>query len=203
MSEKNIEVVNDECIDDTFELNEFFQIFSNTYGSLSNKIEESLSLIKSDYNYVKDFTEEAYQIKCPDIPQKMTKETVTFLIKMMLSEIVELAETVTVSPSEALLLVKESLGTDAHIEKPKMESDEEIIASQADALVDSWYYSLNVASKHGIDLSKVFNVVHKANMNKRDPTTGKFILRESDGKILKPVGWTSPDLVSVLFPSSD
>ena len=28
---------------------------------------------------------------------------------------------------------------------------------------------------------------------KRDPATGKFIKRE-DGKIIKPVGWTAPDV---------
>lgn len=30
-------------------------------------------------------------------------------------------------------------------------------------------------------------------MAKRDPATGKFIKRE-DGKIIKPVGWTAPDV---------
>jgi hypothetical protein len=30
-------------------------------------------------------------------------------------------------------------------------------------------------------------------MDKRDPTTGKFIKRE-DGKIMKPAGWQPPDI---------
>ncbi len=141
--------------------------------------------IKSDYNLVKEFTEEAYEIECPETPIPMNKEQVIFLINMMLSEITELAETVSPSMEEALDLVKLCLGTDLHNESSFTEDHQETAANQADALVDSYYYSLNVACKHGMNLSKVFTAVHKANMDKRNPTTGKFIRRESDGKILK------------------
>ena len=65
----------------------------------------------------------------------------------------------------------------------------ELIGLQADALVDSYYYSLNAAAKKGINLSSIFQLVHKANMDKRDPVTGKF-LRRDDGKIIKPKGWS-------------
>jgi len=70
----------------------------------------------------------------------------------------------------------------------------DLIAAQNDALVDSWYYSLNMAAKHGVNLSSIFDIVHAANMAKRDPVTGKFKHRESDGKIIKPKGWKSPDV---------
>ena len=45
-------------------------------------------------------------------------------------------------------------------------------------------------------MSKIFDVVHAANMAKRDPTTGKFIRREDDGKIIKPAGWQPPDVTA-------
>ena len=32
-------------------------------------------------------------------------------------------------------------------------------------------------------------------MNKKDPITNSFIRRE-DGKIMKPIGWKQPDIVS-------
>ena len=67
-------------------------------------------------------------------------------------------------------------------------------------MVDIWYYSLNAAAKKGIDLSKIFEEVHAANMAKKDPTTGKFIIRESDGKIIKPDGWKEPNIMTTLFP---
>ena len=45
-----------------------------------------------------------------------------------------------------------------------------------------------------MNLSAVFGVVHGANMAKRNPATGKFEKRESDGKIIKPPGWSPPDV---------
>jgi energy-coupling factor transport system permease protein len=73
------------------------------------------------------------------------------------------------------------------------------MADQYDAFVDIWYYSLNTSAKHGANLSKIFDVVHQANMAKRDPVTGKFIRREQDGKVMKPVGWQSPNIVAEII----
>lgn len=39
-------------------------------------------------------------------------------------------------------------------------------------------------------------------MAKRDPQTGKFIHRE-DGKIIKPEGWTAPDIVAEIRRQRD
>ena len=36
-------------------------------------------------------------------------------------------------------------------------------------------------------------------MDKRDPKTGKFIHREFDGKIIKPIGWKSPDITGEIL----
>lgn len=70
-----------------------------------------------------------------------------------------------------------------------------VISEQADAFVDVYYYMLNAAAKKGINVSKIFDIVHGANMAKRDPTTGKFLKRD-DGKIIKPAGWKAPDIKS-------
>ena len=71
-------------------------------------------------------------------------------------------------------------------------------SEQADAMVDAWYYMLNASCKNGIDLSKVFDEVHKANMNKRDPITNEFI-RRADGKVLKPPGWKPANIRNVVL----
>lgn len=149
---------------------------------------------QSNYEAVKEFTEGANNIKCPTTPSPMNKEEVTFCLKMVLSEMTELAQTVTKSHDEALKLMVNCLGTDPS-EQPKNNSTEYVIANQADAMVDAWYYMLNCVSKKGIDVSSVFDRVHEANMNKRDPKTNKFIIRESDGKVLKPEGWKPADIV--------
>ena len=73
-------------------------------------------------------------------------------------------------------------------------TDEEKIECQMDGLVDSHYYALNGAAKHGMNLDSMFNVVHSANMAKRNPETGEFERRE-DGKVIKPEGWSPPDTI--------
>ena len=151
----------------------------------------------SNYDEVKQFTEESSQIKCPTKPQKMNKEEVKFLLKMVLSEMTELAQTVTDSYDDALSLMKDCLDVDPskHVNKT---NDVAIIADQGDAMVDAWYYMLNSAAKKGINLSMIFNEVHSANMRKKDPKTDSFIRRESDGKILKPKNWYPADIEQVV-----
>jgi predicted HAD superfamily Cof-like phosphohydrolase len=152
--------------------------------------------MQSNYDAVKQFTEESSNIKCPTVPRKMSKDEVFFLLKMVSSEMTELAQTVTDSYDEALDMVKNSLDVDPS-NHPKPNTDVEVAAEQGDAMVDAWYYMLNAASKSGIDLSKIFDEVHDANMRKKDPVTGKFI-RRNDGKILKPKGWTPSNIVKVV-----
>jgi predicted HAD superfamily Cof-like phosphohydrolase len=148
---------------------------------------------QSNYEAVKEFTEGASGVKCPDKPSKMSKQEVEFLVKMVLSEMTELCQTVTTSHDEALKMMVSCLGADPS-KQPEYKNDVEIIADQADAMVDSWYYMLNAASKKGINLSSVFDKVHQANMDKRDPNTGKFI-RRPDGKVLKPNDWKPANIV--------
>ncbi len=63
------------------------------------------------------------------------------------------------------------------------------VVEQADALVDAIYYICDSAVRHGINLDRVFEIVHGANMQK--VVDGK-VLRREDGKILKPAGWQDP-----------
>lgn len=151
--------------------------------------------MKTDTHLVKDFTEAAGQ-EVPKGPKHMTKKDVHFIVKMMLDEIMELYATVADPEEYKMDLIKMIVDdTRNHkLDRTNMK-EEEIIAEQADALVDCYYYSQNCAVKHGINLSAVFKLVHDANMAKRDPKTGLFIKRE-DGKIMKPEGWKAPDIVA-------
>jgi len=124
----------------------------------------------------------------------MDKEEVLFLIKMMLDEIMELGATVS-DPEDVKATMTYMICNSKNIPKLTTESTDELIGEQADALIDCYYYSLNAMAKKGVNLSKIFQVVHKANMAKRDPATGKFIKRE-DGKIIKPEGWQAPDITA-------
>ena len=63
------------------------------------------------------------------------------------------------------------------------------LPEQMDALVDAVYYLCDQAVRNGMNLDKIFDIVHKANMSK--VVQGK-VLRREDGKILKPQGWIDP-----------
>jgi predicted HAD superfamily Cof-like phosphohydrolase len=148
----------------------------------------------SDYELVKKFTRAA-GTHCPGAPKPMSRERVEFLIRMVLSEMQELALTVTDSTEEALQLVRDSIGADPS-EWRELTDTVEVIADQEDALADAWVYMLNVAAEHGQDISSMFQLVMASNMAKIDPITGKCTRRKEDGKILKPAGWKAPDTVS-------
>ena len=149
----------------------------------------------SHTSFVKDFTEKSLGTTLPTKPSKMSKDEVKFIVRMVLSEMMELCTTVTPTVQEALELFDDCVAT---TDKPKpfdpeTKSDTEIMAEQYDSFVDAWYYMLNTAVKKGADLDAIFKVVHRANMAKKFPD-GKFHRRE-DGKVMKPDGWKEPDIV--------
>lgn len=61
-------------------------------------------------------------------------------------------------------------------------------AEAVDGLCDSVYVNLGAAVHWGVNLAPVFDEVHRANMTKEGGPT------RPDGKILKPAGWTPPDI---------
>jgi predicted HAD superfamily Cof-like phosphohydrolase len=121
----------------------------------------------------------------------MDKISVEFIIRMVFSEMQELALTVCDSPLESILLLQKCMGT-IDISKELSNGIVGTISDQIDAMVDAYYYMLDTAGKHGMNLSKVFQIVHAANMAKRHKD-GKFH-RRNDGKIMKPPGWTTPNI---------
>lgn len=148
---------------------------------------------------VKEFTEGYGQIECPNHPIPLNREETKFLINMVISEIIELAQTVTDNDDAAKLMLINAVTDDTYLSKYKRTNDpDQLVADQADAAIDTWYYMLNAFCKKGINLSKIFSVVHEANMNKRDPKTGKFI-KDAKGKTIKPEGWKEPDILGEII----
>ncbi len=129
---------------------------------------------------------------CPSTPVIMNIDSVSFLINMLASELVELAQTVTDNYSDAVAMVQKAAKCDLNVNYVKPTDTVQVIADQADALVDIQYYMYNAAVKHGINLDSVFHIVHEANMAKKFPD-GSFHKR-ADGKILKPDNWLAPDV---------
>ena len=153
----------------------------------------SSSLNQSDSEMVREFTAGAGQ-PTPDRPQVMSEEETKFIAKMILDETMELMATI-YPPEKAKETLIGFIRNSEDLPAERYGEGEEFkqIADQADALVDIMYYSQNCACKKGVNLSSIFKLVHGANMAKRDPETGKF-LKRADGKIIKPKGWTPPDV---------
>lgn len=150
---------------------------------------------------VKQFTEESKGIRCPNAPIEMDRSAVLFIIRMVMSELDELACTVTNNEIDREMLMHEALVKRDKCKKyeSEYEDKEDKIGAQGDSMVDAWYYMLDIAAKHGINLSKIFEIVHNANLSKRDKKTGTYKIRESDGKVNKPEGWRPPDIKSEIL----
>lgn len=149
------------------------------------------NIVLSDALKVKQFTEESKGIACPVTPTAMNEYEVRFIVRMILSELFELIQTVNDDPIKFMMECLNDTDLDKDYSRPSDET--EIIAEQSDALVDAQYYMFNAAAKKGVNLSKIFNIVHEANMSKR-LSDGKFHIRK-DGKIEKPDNWKEPNII--------
>lgn len=72
---------------------------------------------------------------------------------------------------------------------------------QLDALVDILVVTIGAIHSMGADAEGAWKEVMKTNFAKVDKETGKVRKRE-DGKVLKPVGWTPPNLESFVKKSN-
>ncbi len=64
---------------------------------------------------------------------------------------------------------------------------------ELDALIDILVVTIGAIHSKGANAEGAWNEVMRTNLAKIDPVTGKVRKRE-DGKVLKPEGWTPPDL---------
>jgi hypothetical protein len=70
--------------------------------------------------------------------------------------------------------------------------DTKMLAELADGIVDSIVVLLGTAEVFGLDIHPIWDAVQEANMAKKDGPV------RADGKKLKPVGWTHPDIESII-----
>lgn len=145
---------------------------------------------------VRDFSNTVAKSMGKNLPISATKiplNQVKFLVKMILDESVELLAASGVKADERKAIIEGLLIADIDKRSDLLCPKEDSIAilEQADAIVDIEYYMKDVAARNGINTDAIFDIVHQANMNKRQ-LDGTFIMR-SDGKVVKPEGWVSPE----------
>lgn len=64
------------------------------------------------------------------------------------------------------------------------------LVDQADAIIDLIYFALGALVELGVEGEPLFDIVHRANMQK---VSGERVSTRVDGKIEKPVGWITPE----------
>lgn len=69
-----------------------------------------------------------------------------------------------------------------------------------DGAIDTIYVIVGLCHEYGIPLAEGWEEVHRTNMAKAVPMhDGSFkVIKNEDGKVLKPPGWQKPDLESIL-----
>jgi predicted HAD superfamily Cof-like phosphohydrolase len=65
--------------------------------------------------------------------------------------------------------------------------------SDLDALIDILVVTIGAIHSMGADPEGAWNEVMRSNLDKIDPESGT-VLKRGDGKVLKPAGWTPPNL---------
>jgi len=76
-----------------------------------------------------------------------------------------------------------------------IETDDEV--EQFDAILDIIVVCIGFGLSRGFPMVEGWQEVMRSNFAKIDPGTG-YVRKRDDGKILKPEGWTPPDLANVL-----
>lgn len=70
-------------------------------------------------------------------------------------------------------------------------AEAETLTQQADAIADLIYFALGAFVEMGVDGSRVFEVVHEANMKKLNHENRASL--NDEGKVIKPPFWASPN----------
>lgn len=84
---------------------------------------------------------------------------------------------------------------DEEVEELKVALNDNDPVEQLDALIDILVVTIGAIHSAGFDVEGAWKEVMMTNFAKIDHATGKVRKRE-DGKVLKPMGWTPPNLTA-------
>lgn len=152
---------------------------------------------ESKYNQVKRF-HEAFNHPAPNKPTVMDFDTAYNRSKWVIEEVIEhLAATdfSKLSTIKNQLIADVGKMVDKELDKTSvllMETEEDILMNQADALIDQLYFVYGSLVTQGISPDKLFKIVNSYNMDKLE--NGQIVYKdESKTKIGKRKGWLPPD----------
>lgn len=148
------------------------------------------------YNSVKEF-HKAFGHTVSEKPTRIPVETATKRAVWTAEELVEfLHASVAGDPEEFIKVINEFHKGIAKAVTKQLGvgpiAEDHVIVAQSDALTDISYFNYGSFVVAGVDPQPLFDIVQDANMAKLGPD-GKPIIREEDGKIMKPEGWEAPE----------
>lgn len=76
--------------------------------------------------------------------------------------------------------------------------EEGVLVDAADALVDLVYVTMGCARAMGLPFDELFDIVHKANMQKQPANDYIRSIRGNQYDVVKPIGWVPPEDEMVL-----
>ena len=122
-------------------------------------------------------------------------------------------------PSEEDMALRDELIAEEFLTEYRDAVRDRDLVKIADALGDILYVVYGAGVTYGIDLQSVFEEIHRSNMSKlwsdvsevsrENPdytvnrvADGKFVVHRPDGKVVKPPGYSPPDLQKVMYADS-
>jgi len=140
-----------------------------------------------------DIFHKAFGHQYSEKPTMLTKEQVVTRVNFIAEELVELLGAVATDEDDLSSMIDGVVGAlnEAEIKQIKSgfnETEEQKMVAIVDGLTDINVFVQGTFSMLGIQPQAPYDIVMNANMAKLGPD-GKPIYRESDGKIMKPVGW--------------
>lgn len=148
------------------------------------------------YQLVRKF-QKAFGHPAPDKVTALTLERTVARGGWTVEEVVEMIQQSSKSEAEFDTAMTQLRGKlEDAVVKSKLDSynqtEKDVVIGQLDALVDQLVFVNGSLVEMGIDPEPFFKIVMDANMAKLG-ADGKPIIRESDGKIMKPEGWEPPE----------
>lgn len=148
------------------------------------------------YHGVKNF-HLAFGHPAPDNPQPILPTVAVKRASWTAEELIEFLHATVGGNEEEFLALMEDFNEaiDKAVDKQIAEGEyevktpEEILVRQIDALTDISYFNYGSFVVAGVNPQPFFDIVQNANMGKLDRETGRPIIRQSDGKIMKPSYW--------------
>ncbi|WP_430000167.1 HAD family hydrolase [Metabacillus fastidiosus] len=149
-------------------------------------------------DYAKEQTDKfhkAFGHQAADKPTLLTKEQVQTRVNFLAEELVELLGAVAEDRTELAGMVNSLTNAITAAETKQIKAGFDVenrMVAIADALIDLDVFIQGTFSMMGIQPQPLYDIVMNANMSKLGED-GKPIIRESDGKIMKPEGWEAPE----------